>query len=110
MAKSWVTVLTAKGAQWEILPLEVTILNNKTTTAQEALNLAMSGNRSPVITAQANAAFHTLIDYMRFIKNRKFFVPPLTNVDLVSLGLRPRDTIITPAQKHFVLLSLEFAA
>jgi len=24
--------------------------------AQEALNLAMSGNRSPVITAQANAA------------------------------------------------------
>jgi hypothetical protein len=30
------------------------------------------------------------------MRARKFFVPPLTSVDIVSLGLRPRDEIRTP--------------
>ena len=44
MAKSWATILATKGTQWDILPPEVTILNGFITSAQEALNLAMSGN------------------------------------------------------------------
>jgi hypothetical protein len=33
---------------------------------------------------------------MRDIKKRHIFVPPLTEPDLVSLGLKPRDTNPTP--------------
>jgi len=96
MAKNWAAILVVKATAWGIDNADVTSLNSKVNAAQEALNLAMSGNRSQVVTAQVNTAFAALISFMRNMKNRKFFVPPLNAVDLASLGLRPRDTIITP--------------
>ncbi|MDR2742243.1 MAG: hypothetical protein LBB98_08855 [Treponema sp.] len=52
--------------------------------------------RTPVATAKCKAAFDALADKMRDIKRRYFLVPPLTEVDLVSLGLRLHDSTSTP--------------
>jgi hypothetical protein len=64
--------------------------------AETALMAAQSSSRTPVITAQCKAAFEALIEKMRFIKSRYFLSPPLTDADLISLELKPRDTTPTP--------------
>jgi hypothetical protein len=96
MAKEWFSVLEVKGRQWQITEADVSELGDLIEDAETWLNRAMSAERNAVITARVNDAFDGLIRYMRNMKNRKFFTPPLENADLVSLGLRPRDTIITP--------------
>jgi hypothetical protein len=40
-------------------------------------------------------AFKALVAKMRFLKNHYYLIPPLTDPDLVSLGLKPDDTIRT---------------
>jgi hypothetical protein len=56
----------------------------------------MSAERTAVTTAQCKEAFDSLIALMRSIKARRFFTPPLSDADLVSLGLKPKDTTSTP--------------
>jgi hypothetical protein len=96
MAKNWAAVLAVKAPAWDIPAPEVAILNRFISEAQEAFNLVNSGSRTPAATEHARNAFANLVDYMRMMRSRKFFVPPLTSVDIVSLGLRPRDEIRTP--------------
>jgi hypothetical protein len=60
------------------------------------LELAQSSARTSVITAECKAAFEALIAKMRFFKSRYFLEPPLTDADLASLGLPPKDTSRTP--------------
>jgi hypothetical protein len=76
MAKNWSAILTAKGTQWQI-------------------TRAMAAERNAVTTARCNEAFGGLTKLMRKIKSRKFFVPPLDDADLVSLGLKPKDLVKT---------------
>jgi len=96
MAKTWSAMLTASGLSWGILEGEIVNLNTRIAKAQELLGAAQSGSRTKVITAQCNQAFDSLGDYMRDLKKRKFFVPPLSMADLISLGLTPPDTNPTP--------------
>jgi len=96
MAKTWSAVLTASGSGWEIPTAEVTILNTKIAKAQELLDAALSTNRTKVITAKCNMVFDSLADYMRLLKKRRFFMPPLTQADLIALDLTPPDTTPTP--------------
>lgn len=96
MAKNWNTILSAKGTGWGIPAADTTELQTMTGTAQGLLDLAMSAERTATITAQCNEAFDYLKAKMRFIKERYFHVPPLTNDDLVSLGLKPKDPNRTP--------------
>jgi hypothetical protein len=49
-----------------------------------------SAERTATITAQCQAAFKAMTDTMADFKRRFFLCPPLTEADLVSLGLRPR--------------------
>jgi hypothetical protein len=72
-------------------------LANLTGEATTALNQAQNTEqRTPVITAQCKAAFDALIAKMRYIKSHYFLTPPLTDADLVSLELKPKDTTHTP--------------
>jgi len=96
MAKTWSAVLAVSGSSWEIPTGEVEILNIKITKAQQLLDAARSSSRTKVITAQCNMVFDSLGNYMRDVKKRRFFVPPLTYADLISLGLSPPDTTPTP--------------
>jgi hypothetical protein len=92
MARNWLMVITPeKAAAWGIPPAVMNGLDKAAEDAGEALRKAMdAATRTMVITAECKTAFGALERTLRDIKNRYFFVPPLTEADLVSLGLKPR--------------------
>ena len=65
-------------------------LSNKRTRLVELTELPRSV-RTPAQNAQIRTAEKDLIALMSDIKMRHLFVPPLTEADLVALGLRPKD-------------------
>jgi hypothetical protein len=97
LSENWQTILTtSKVSAWSIPTAEVTALRNLTTAAEAALALSQSSARTVVVTAQTKIAFAALIEKMRFFKSRYFVLPPLTDPDIISLGLKPHDTKPTP--------------
>ena len=98
MAKVWLTVFPPKSQEWNIPDSEKTELEAVVAAAEDILAKAKSSDRSPFITALCREAFEKLIDKMRFIKNRSFVCPPLTDADLISLEIKPKDTTRTPVQ------------
>jgi hypothetical protein len=96
MAKNWSAVLAVKAATWNIPAAEITQFESLITIADVILEKAQSAERTVVITSMCKAAFDALAEKMRFLKNHFFLVPPLTDSDLISLGLKPRDTARTP--------------
>jgi hypothetical protein len=99
MARNWISIVNPPQTppDWGIPAAQITELVALFNTAQYILLQASSeSERTPVVTAQCNAAFKTLEAKMRFFKKHYFLVPPLTEADLVSLGLKPPDTIHTP--------------
>lgn len=110
MAKNWNRILAAKGSAWGVPAADGGELQTMITAAQGLLDMAMSADRTATITAQCNEAFDFLKAKMRFIKERYFHVPPLMNDDLISLGLKPKDTARTPIgrpdiQAHITIAS-----
>ncbi|MDR1567019.1 MAG: hypothetical protein LBS48_07040, partial [Treponema sp.] len=61
-------------ALWGVPEAECTALANLTAEADRIPTLAMSGERTPVITAQCREAFNALAEKMRFLKNRYFLI------------------------------------
>ena len=97
MAKDWQAVTAAKAAGWGIPPAVLTGQDGLTAAAETALDTARNETtRTPVANAQCKAAFGALSANMRDIKRRYFLEPPLTDADLISLGLKPHDG--TPTQ------------
>ncbi|MDR0444625.1 MAG: hypothetical protein LBH44_14605 [Treponema sp.] len=96
MAKNWHSVLGTKGTQWQITAADVSELKDIIEDSDKALTKAMAGDRSAVVTARCKEAFDPMISFMRNMKKRKFFIPPLLNSDFVSLGLNPPGTTTTP--------------
>ena len=94
MAKTWVNILEAGNQEnWHVEEFDE--LQNLTKIADELFEEAMYTDRNVVITARLNTAFNNMIACMRNVKNRRFFVPPLTDADVVSLGLSLKDEIKT---------------
>jgi hypothetical protein len=91
MAKNWVTVAGVNKTAWNIPPAEISELGDLEADAADALAQAMSTNRTQIITARCKMAFEALTAKMRFFKSHYFLIPPLTDMDLVSLGLKPKD-------------------
>ena len=96
MAHNWGDILVANAQNWGIPTGMMQTLAGLETTAREALQLAESSARNAVINQQVRTAFGELTDHMRDLRRRHFFMPPLTQADWVSLGLRLPDTIPTP--------------
>jgi len=95
MATRWSNVLAEKGAGFGVTEDEINALLDKIADADDAMQRASGSERTESTTALLNMRFKTLIDYMRFIKERKFLKPPLTDVDFIDLGLKLKDTIRT---------------
>ena len=96
MAKTWRTVLGAKKLQFQITDAQLSELDDIIEDAENWLGKAMSSDRTAVITAQCKGAFDHMINFMRDLKNRKFFSPPFYDPDFIALGLKPKDTNPTP--------------
>jgi hypothetical protein len=96
MAKDCEAVAGTQAAAWSIPAAVLTGLGGQTQAAETALDTAQNETtRTPVANAQCRAAFDALAATMRDTKRRYFLEPPLTDADLISLGLKPRDTIQT---------------
>jgi hypothetical protein len=52
--------------------------------------------RTHVVGTEIEVAFKKLVELMRQVKARFFHIPPLTEVDIVALGLKVRDKKPTP--------------
>jgi len=97
MAKTWSDVLTAgnRWEDWDFLESEFQELKRLYAEARFRFDENNSARRGPATAEKLRTALAALTTYMRIIKERRLLVPPLTNGDLVELGLRPRDKIRT---------------
>lgn len=95
MAETWVTMITGQAQDWEIPERFVLEL----TEAKEKLSGMLKtpeGQRAQAFNQILKEADEALIAVMRDIKKRYFYVPPLTNDNLITLGLNIPDTEPTP--------------
>ncbi|MDR0611170.1 MAG: hypothetical protein LBG58_13755, partial [Planctomycetaceae bacterium] len=97
MAKDWLNILSATPTPWGIPSNEVSELRTLTDSADELWKMTLSSDRTTIITAECKTAFNKLAVKMRAIKNHYFLSPPLSNVDLISLKLKPKDYSRTPS-------------
>jgi hypothetical protein len=89
MANDWMGIIPSKAAAWGIPADAVSKLGSLTTAAADALAVARNKpTRTTVTTALCRAAFKSLREKMRDIKKRYFLIPPLTEADFASLGLK----------------------
>jgi hypothetical protein len=96
MANNWKQTIGTTPYPWNIAGADMDDLTDLITAATTALAQAQSTERTPTITAQCKAVFEALVAKMRYIKNHYFLIPPLTDADMVSLELKPKDTTHTP--------------
>ena len=90
MGTNWSTILAEKAELWKIPEALTTVLKESVNEAASQLAVPIP-ERNAVTTARMNDAFKNLSTIMRDIKKRYFYVPPLTNSDIVSLGLKLKD-------------------
>ncbi|MDR2515756.1 MAG: hypothetical protein LBC88_00050, partial [Spirochaetaceae bacterium] len=97
MVKDWISVVEGKAAAWLVPAAALTGLGGFKEEAETALDTARNETtRTPVATARCREAFEALAAGMRDFKRRYFLEPPLSDADLVSLGLKPPDRNPTP--------------
>jgi hypothetical protein len=89
MSNNWAAKIAANPG-WEI-PAAVPQNLTAKTAALQTLLLTPPEDRTPTINARIKAAEKALDDAMRDVKKRYFYVPPLDDADLISLGLKPKD-------------------
>ena len=95
MAETWLTEIPARGAGWGVPSVEVSILTGLANTARNKLEQVKNkGQRTAVDVAECNTAFENLKNRMRYDKDHWLIKPPLTDGDLVALGLP------IPSQTH----------
>lgn len=84
--------LTPKWRLWNIPTDKFSEFGMAVAEAQEAYTLSNDEDKSTkVVKQRARVAFKALAEIMRFIKKRWLISPPLTEQDLVSLGLKVPD-------------------
>jgi hypothetical protein len=92
MAKEWIAVLKTRGVSWNIDNAKIAEFEDRAEDAETTLAAAMNeATRTPVATAKCKTAFDALAAFMRDMKKRYFYEPPLTDADMASLGLKPHD-------------------
>jgi hypothetical protein len=101
MGRVWIEYLTsARRTAWGVPQDQYNELADLFDTAQELLYKAMDeAERTHVITVECQAAFKALTAKMRFIRDRWFKIPPLSEGDWAALGFREKDPHPTPTPK-----------
>ena len=92
MAKTWNMVLNTMAEEWGVPDSEKAKLNSLLVEVAAAENAAKAAGGGAVANSRVREAYTALRSFMRNMKRLYFLSPPLSETDLVSLGLRPRDT------------------
>ena len=95
MVDAWLFVLGLKGALFGVPATLIAELNDQAVVVRNLMATAITSARTPILTAQIQAAVRELEVKMRFIKNRWFHKPPLLDEDFVALLLSPPDEVRT---------------
>ena len=108
MGKNWVTILSTGGPSWNIPGGDIQELSTLVSAADTALTEAKNeATRTPVATAKCKEAFQKMEGRMRDMKKRYFYTPPLSEADIISLGLKPHDPIHSPGKTPPAHVSVE---
>jgi len=95
MATNWVAYIPTISNRLTVPEDAMNVLTEKI-TAFGALFLMPKSARTPAMNADLSVARKELKTVMRDVKRRYFFSPPLTDGDIISLGLKLKDTTPTP--------------
>ena len=96
MAKKWVQELKKSGKLWGIKPEIIAEFSRLTEQAEIALEEATNENtRTSVSMTKRDMVFDCIEKAARDMKKRFFYIPPLDESDIIALGLRLRDSILT---------------
>ena len=95
MGKNWDRVVAENADVWSV-PEEIRSKLSHAAIVAASENAVPANERNPVTNARLNTAFGELTAVMRDMKKRYFYNPPLTDADLLSLGLKPKDREPTP--------------
>jgi hypothetical protein len=93
-ANNWKDKFTQEPPVVALTPDLLVSFTDAIQTVETLMNIAPV-DRTPTMTAQLRADTNELTALMRNIKRRFIFSPPLTDTDLLSLGLQPKDTTPT---------------
>ena len=108
MAKKWVQEFARAGDNWELKAEIISEFNTLTDDAEKALAEATNENtRTSVSIAKSGKAFENLEKAARDIKRRNMYVPPLEESDIIALGLKLRDTTVTPSAAPSAQVTVE---
>lgn len=110
MANNWLSIIQTgtNAVNWGIPPAVLTELSALAGDAETALKTAQNEEtRTHVANARCKTAFDALTAKMRDIKKRWFFEPPLSDADIVALGLKLRDTTPTVSGAPTAQVSVE---
>jgi len=99
MSSDRVREMTAHQQDWEIPQAKITELTAARTAALVAYNADKSPERNGITAQTCKDAFTAFRTLMKSIKKHYFIVPPLTLTDLVTLGLKPPDTVKTEVKQ-----------
>jgi hypothetical protein len=106
MSNNWVARI-GTHPDWGV-PAAATQNLTAKAAALQTLLATPKEDRTQTINTRINDAVKALVDAMRDVKKRYFYVPPLDNGDLVSLGLKPKDTEPTDIPEPTALVSATF--
>jgi hypothetical protein len=99
MAQDWLPQIKSRGKRdWRMDDEEIAAFEDAVTSAENE-NTRPKSQRTTTTNARLQMAFDNLTAVMRDTKKRFFHTPPLTQDEIISLGLKPKDTKPTPVGK-----------
>ena len=95
LGANWYKIISMRADDWGV-PEPMRIKLSAAIDVAKAEIAIPQSERNTVSNARLKAAFDELTAVMRDIKKRYFYNPPLTDADLLSLGLKVKDSEPTP--------------
>jgi hypothetical protein len=95
MGRNWVNILKVRGTAWGVPPSAVGELEDFVVSAEEAQAEALSPGSDSAVRHRRDRFVAEMVAYMRDVRNRFFFIPPMNEENLLQLGLPLPDTVRT---------------
>ena len=95
MGKKWNVKVAGNADEWNV-PEDIRVRLSAAIEVAERELAIPTGERNPISNARLKTAFAELTAVMRDMKKRYFYNPPLTDADLIALGLKIKDSEPTP--------------
>jgi len=95
-SNNFTSIVTENAASWDIPITEVTNLQSKLSAFEFLVTQTKSPVRNSIIVSEKNEARKALIAAIRELVNFRLKNPVITDSQLVTLGLRPRDKTRKP--------------